>query len=87
MELIILAFDVYEAASCVDGHDVVTSLAAARADAFVALGDWVALARLALGLARCPALRFTFQLMLQHRQLELLLVQRPAARQVRSVIA
>ncbi|XP_024514946.1 spatacsin [Selaginella moellendorffii] len=78
VELLILAHQFYESSACLDGMDVLVALAATRVEAYVAEGDFSALARLVTGVSNFQALRFVLDLLIENGQLELLLKKRAA---------
>lgn len=73
VELIILAHFYYESSACLDGIDVLVSLAATRVDSYVAEGDYALLARLVTGLSNFQRLRFILDVLVEHGCLQLLL--------------
>eukprot|EP00899_Mesostigma_viride_P014157 jgi/Mesvir1/22742/Mv14144-RA.1 len=75
VELILLASRYYVASGCLDGTDVVFTLAASRSEALVAGKQWRTLVRLAVALGGFRPLRFLFDELLRHGQLERLLMQ------------
>ncbi|CAK9198622.1 unnamed protein product [Sphagnum troendelagicum] len=79
VELIILAHFYYELSACLDGGDVLVSLAATRVDSYVAEGDFTSLARLVTGLSNFQRLRFILDLLIENGQLGLLLQKRDGA--------
>jgi spatacsin len=79
VELIILAHFYYEVSACLDGGDVLVSLAATRVDSYVAEGDFTSLARLVTGLSNFQRLRFILDLLIENGQLGLLLQKRDGA--------
>lgn len=68
----------YESSACLDGVDVLVSLAATRVESYVAEADFASLARLVTGVSNFQRLRFILDLLIENGRLELLLQKRAA---------
>lgn len=73
VELLILAHHFYKASACLDGVDVLVTLAANRVESYVSEGDFSCLARLITGVSNFHALNFILNILIENGQLELLL--------------
>lgn len=69
----ILSHHFYKSSECLDGVDVLVSLAATRVEAYVAEGDFPCLARLITGVGDFHALDFILGILIENGQLDLLL--------------
>lgn len=79
VELLILSHHFYKSSACLDGVDVLVSLAAARVESYVSEGDFSCLARLVTGVSNFHALNFILGILIENGQLELLLHKYSAA--------
>ncbi|KAI5384322.1 uncharacterized protein LOC127105709 isoform X1 [Lathyrus oleraceus] len=79
VELLILSHHFYKSSACLDGVDVLVSLAATRVDAYVLEGDFPCLARLITGVENFYALNFILGILIENGQLDLLLQKYSAA--------
>lgn len=73
VELLILSHLFYKSSSCLDGVDVLVTLAANRVDSYVQEGDFSCLARLVTGVSNFHALNFILGILIENGQLDLLL--------------
>ncbi|KAJ0988045.1 hypothetical protein J5N97_006401 [Dioscorea zingiberensis] len=73
VELLILAHHFYKSSACLDGVDVLVTLAANRVESYVSEGDFPCLARLVTGVSNFHALNFILNILIENGQLELLL--------------
>lgn len=73
VELLILAHHFYKSSACLDGVDVLVTLAANRVESYVSEGDFSCLARLITGVSNFHALNFILNILIENGQLELLL--------------
>lgn len=73
VELLILSHLFYKSSSCLDGVDVLVTLAANRVDSYVIEGDFSCLARLVTGVSNFHALNFILGILIENGQLDLLL--------------
>ncbi|KAA8530957.1 hypothetical protein F0562_005676 [Nyssa sinensis] len=79
VELLILSHHFYKSSACLDGVDVLVSLAATRVDAYASEGDFSCLSRLITGVGNFHALNFILGILIENGQLELLLQKYSAA--------
>lgn len=79
VELLILSHHFYKSSECLDGVDVLVSLAATRVEAYVSEGDFPCLARLITGVGNFHALDFILGILIENGQLDLLLQKFSAA--------
>lgn len=73
VELLILSHHFYKSSACLDGVDVLVTLAANRVESYVSEGDFFCLARLVTGVSNFHALNFILNILIENGQLELLL--------------
>ncbi|XP_008786547.2 uncharacterized protein LOC103704848 [Phoenix dactylifera] len=73
VELLILSHHFYKSSACLDGVDVLVTLAANRVESYVLEGDFSCLARLITGVSNFHALNFILNILIENGQLELLL--------------
>lgn len=73
VELLILSHHFYKSSSCLDGVDVLVTLAANRVESYVSEGDFSCLARLITGVSNFHALNFILNILIENGQLDLLL--------------
>ncbi|XP_020677460.1 uncharacterized protein LOC110096041 isoform X3 [Dendrobium catenatum] len=73
VELLILSHHFYKSSACLDGVDVLVTLAANRVESYVSEGDFSCLARLVTGVSNFHALNFILNILIENGQLELLL--------------
>ncbi|XP_042376004.1 uncharacterized protein LOC121969811 isoform X2 [Zingiber officinale] len=73
VELLILAHHFYKSSACLDGVDVLVTLAANRIESYVLEGDFTCLARLVTGVSNFYALNFILNILIENGQLALLL--------------
>lgn len=73
VELLILAHHFYKSSACLDGVDVLVTLAANRIESYVLEGDFTCLARLVTGVSNFHALNFILNILIENGQLALLL--------------
>ncbi|CBI21531.3 unnamed protein product, partial [Vitis vinifera] len=79
VELLILSHHFYKSSTCLDGVDVLVSLAATRVETYVYEGDFACLARLITGVGNFHALNFILGILIENGQLDLLLQKYSAA--------
>ncbi|KAH8502934.1 hypothetical protein H0E87_014301 [Populus deltoides] len=79
VELLILSHHFYKSSACLDGVDVLVSLAATRVEAYVSEGDFPCLARLITGVGNFHVLNFILGILIENGQLDLLLQKYSAA--------
>ncbi|KAG6736944.1 hypothetical protein POTOM_060108 [Populus tomentosa] len=79
VELLILSHHFYKSSACLDGVDVLVSLAATRVEAYVSEGDFPCLARLITGVGNFHFLNFILGILIENGQLDLLLQKYSAA--------
>lgn len=73
VELLILSHHFYKSSACLDGVDVLVTLAANRVESYVSEGDFSCLSRLVTGVSNFHALNFILNILIENGQLELLL--------------
>lgn len=73
VELLILSHHFYKSSACLDGVDVLVTLAANRVESYVLEGDFSCLARLVTGVSNFHALNFILNILIENGQLVLLL--------------
>ncbi|PKA53793.1 hypothetical protein AXF42_Ash011272 [Apostasia shenzhenica] len=73
VELLILSHHFYKSSACLDGVDVLVTLAANRVESYVSEGDFSCLARLVTGVSNFHALNFILNILIDNGQLSLLL--------------
>ncbi|KAK8969243.1 hypothetical protein KSP40_PGU005204 [Platanthera guangdongensis] len=73
VELLILSHHFYKSSACLDGVDVLVTLAANRVESYVSEGDFSCLARLVTGVSNFHSLNFILNILIENGQLELLL--------------
>nr|CAD1822161.1 unnamed protein product [Ananas comosus var. bracteatus] len=79
VELLILSHHYYHSSACLDGVDVLITLAANKVESYVLEGDFSCLARLITGASNFHALNFVLNILIENGQLELLLQKYSAA--------
>ncbi|XP_052197729.1 uncharacterized protein LOC127804771 isoform X2 [Diospyros lotus] len=87
VELLILSHHFYKSSACLDGVDVLVSLAATRVDAYVTEGDFPCLARLITGVGNFHTLNFILGILIENGRLDLLLQKFSAAADTNTGIA
>jgi len=73
VELLILSHHFYKSSACLDGVDVLVTLAANRVESYVLEGDFSCLARLITGVSNFHSLNFILNILIENGQLDLLL--------------
>ncbi|EPS69685.1 hypothetical protein M569_05077, partial [Genlisea aurea] len=73
VELLILSHHFYKLSACLDGVDVLVTLAATRVEDYVSDYDFSCLARLITGVGNFHALNFILEILIENGQLDLLL--------------
>ncbi|XP_072998646.1 uncharacterized protein [Typha latifolia] len=79
VELLILSHHFYKSSACLDGVDVLVTLAANRVESYVLEGDFSCLARLITGVSNFHALNFILNILIENGKLDLLLQKYSAA--------
>ncbi|XP_021728108.1 uncharacterized protein LOC110695197 isoform X1 [Chenopodium quinoa] len=87
VELLILSHHFYQSSACLDGVDVLVALAATRVEAYVSEGDFSCLARLITGVGNFHGLNFILGILIENKQLDLLLQKYSAAADANSAVA